>query len=80
MEKKLAVIATVISNKNSVSKVNEVFHLYSDYVLGRLGIPHKERGVSVINVVLDAPQEVLSSLSGKLGMIDGVTSKVLITK
>ena len=80
MEKKLAVIATVVSNKDSVAKVNEVFHAYSEHVLGRLGIPHKERGVCVINVVLDAPQEVLSSLSGKLGMIEGVTSKVLITK
>ncbi len=80
MENKIAVIATVVSNGESVSKVNEIFHQYSSYVLGRLGVPHRERGVSVISVVLDAPQEVLSGLSGKLGMLDGVTSKVMITK
>ena len=80
MENKLAVVATVISNQESVYKVNEVFHTYSPYVVGRLGIPYRERGVNVISVVIDAPQEVLSSLSGKLGMIDGVTSKVMITK
>ncbi len=80
MESKIAVVATVVSNPDSVSKVNEVFHVHASYVLGRLGIPHREKGVSVISVVLDAPQEILSSLSGKLGMIDGVTAKVLITK
>ncbi len=80
MDNKVAVVAVVISNADSVSKVNEVFHLYANFVLGRLGIPHRERGVFVISVVLDAPQDVLSGLSGKLGMIDGVTAKVLITK
>ena len=80
MENKIAVVAVVISNADSVSRVNDVFHAYASYVLGRLGIPHRERGVNVISVVLDAPQEILSSLSGKLGMIDGVTAKVLITK
>ena len=80
MENKLAVVATVISNQESVYKVNEVFHTYSPYVVGRLGIPYRERGVNVISVVIDAPQEVLSSLSGKLGMIDGVTSIVMKTK
>ena len=80
MDNKIAVVATVVSNEDSVSRVNEIFHAYSKYVLGRLGIPHRERGVCIISVVLDAPQEVLSGLSGKLGMIDGVTSKVMITK
>ncbi len=80
MDNKIAVVAAVVSNGDSVSKINEVFHVYANYILGRLGIPHRERGVSVISVVLDAPGDVLSSLSGKLGMIDGVTAKVMITK
>lgn len=80
MEKKIAVVAVVISNMESVNKVNEIFHSFSEYVLGRLGIPYKEKGVNVISIVLDAPTEVLNSLSGKLGMIDGVSSKVMITK
>ncbi len=80
MDNKIAVVATVVSKEDSVSKVNEIFHIYAKYVLGRLGIPHREKNVCIISVVLEAPQEILSSLSGKLGMIDGVSSKVLITK
>ena len=80
MDKKIAVVAVVVSNIQSVNKVNEVFHAFGEYVLGRLGIPYKEKGVNVISIVLDAPNEVLNSLSGKLGMIEGVTSKVMITK
>lgn len=80
MDNKIAVVATVVSKEDSVSKVNEIFHTYAKYVLGRLGIPHREKNVCIISVVLEAPQEILSSLSGKLGMIDGVSSKVLITK
>ncbi len=80
MENKIAVVATVVTNKDSVCKVNEVLHTYGNYIIGRLGVPHRERGISVISVVLDAPQDVLSGISGKLGMLDGVTAKVLITK
>ncbi len=80
MEKKIAVVAVIVSNSESVSRVNQIFHEFSDYVLGRLGIPYKEKGVNVISIVLDAPSEILNSLSGKLGMIDGVKSKVMITK
>lgn len=80
MDKKIAVVAVVVSKNDSVYKVNEIFHNFSEFVIGRLGIPYKEKGVNVISIVLDAPSEVLNSLSGKLGMIDGVTSKVMITK
>lgn len=80
MEKKIAVVAVIVSNIDSVARVNQIFHEFSDYVLGRLGIPYKEKGVNVISIVLDAPSEILNSLSGKLGMIDGVKSKVMITK
>ncbi len=80
MDKKIAVIAVVISKSESVEKVNDIFHTFSEFVLGRLGVPYREKGVNVISIVLDAPQETLNSLSGKLGMIDGVKAKVLITK
>lgn len=79
-ESKIAIVAVVIKNKEAVERVNSIFHDYADFVLGRLGIPYKEKGVNVISVVLDAPQTVLNSLSGKLGMLDGVSSKVMITK
>ena len=79
-ENKIAIVAVVIKNKDSVARVNAVFHDYADFVLGRLGVPYKEKNVNIISVAIDAPQTVLNSLSGKLGMIDGVSSKLMITK
>lgn len=80
MDKKVAVIAVIVTKENAVSKINDLFHEFGEYIIGRLGLPHRERGINIINVVLDAPQEIINSLSGKLGMIDGAKSKVLLTK
>ena len=76
----LAVLTIIVKSSDAVERVNHLLHSARDYVMGRLGLPIKERNVSVISVVLDAPQEVINSLSGKLGMLDGVSSKVLTTK
>jgi putative iron-only hydrogenase system regulator len=80
MENKIAVVAIIVSDTESVEKINALLHEYGKHIIGRLGIPHREKGVNVISVVVDAPQEIISSLSGKLGMIKGVSSKVLTTK
>ncbi len=80
VENKIAIVAVVIKNKDAVERVNAIFHDYAEFVLGRLGLPYREKKVNLISVMLDAPQTVLNSLSGKLGMIDGVSSKVMITK
>ncbi len=68
-------MSIIVENNNSVEKLNAVLHLASDYIIGRMGIPYREKGVSVISVVIDAPQDVISALSGKVGNIDGVTVK-----
>ena len=80
MESKIAVIAIIVSDLNATTKINAILHDNSDYIIGRMGIPYKERKVNVISVIMDAPATVINSLSGKLGMIDGVSSKVLTTK
>lgn len=80
MENRIAVVAAIVENESAVEKVNEYLHEYRKYIVGRLGLPLHDKGVSVINVVLDAPQEIISGLSGKLGMVDGVNSKVLTAK
>lgn len=80
MENKIAVLAIIVNDLSAVERVNATLHDFGDYVVGRLGIPYRERGVNVISIVLDAPQEIINSLSGKMGMINGVTSKVLTTK
>lgn len=77
---KIAVVAIIVSDLDAVEKINALLHTYSEYVIGRMGVPYKQKGVNVISLVLDAPQEILNALSGKLGMIKGVSSKVLTTK
>ena len=80
MESKIAVVAIIVSDKDAVEKINALLHSFGDYIIGRLGLPYKQKNVNVISVVMDAPQEIINSLSGKLGMINGVSSKVLTTK
>lgn len=80
MENKLAVVAITISDFEAVERVNALLHDFREFVLGRMGMPLRDRGVSVISLIIDAPQETLNSLSGKLGMINGVKSKVLTAK
>jgi putative iron-only hydrogenase system regulator len=80
MESKIAVVAIIVSDVDAVEKINSLLHDFGEYIIGRLGIPYKEKKINVISVVMDAPQEIINSLSGKLGMIKGVSSKVLTTK
>lgn len=77
METRIAIVSIIISNEDSVSKVNEILHNFKDYVIGRMGLPHKEKNLNIISIVIDAPETASSALAGKLGMIDGVTSKTI---
>lgn len=80
MENKLAVLAIIIEDTDAAQKVNALLHEFGEYVLGRMGLPYKKRNLNVISIVIDAPMQVINSLSGKLGMIDGVSSKTLTTR
>lgn len=80
METRLANIAIIVEKEESVERLNQILHKYSSYIIGRMGIPHKERGVNIISIAIDAPQNEISSLSGKLGMLDGVTAKAVYSK
>ena len=77
---KLAVIAIVVEQESSVRQLNELLHGCSSYIIGRMGIQCRQRGVSLISVAMDAPADVISSLSGKLGRISGVSAKVAYSK
>ena len=77
---KLAVIAIVVEQESSVRQLNELLHGCSSYIIGRMGSPCRQRGVSLISVAMDAPADVISSLSGKLGRISGVSAKVAYSK
>lgn len=80
METRVALVGIIVENSESVAKLNSLLHEYGTYIIGRMGIPHPEKGMNIISVVMDAPQEVISALSGKIGMLSGVTSKVIYGK
>lgn len=80
METRIAVIGIIVENPDSVERLNEILHEYSPYILGRMGIPHQKRQLSIISIVIDAPQNTISALSGKLGMIPNVSTKTVYSK
>lgn len=79
-EKRIALLGIIVENLNATEKLNQILHEYSAYVVGRMGIPYHERGIAIISVVLDAPQPVISALSGKLGMLPGISLKTITQK
>ncbi len=80
MENNIAVVAIIVKDLGAVERINSLLHDFGDYIVGRMGLPYRQKNINVISVVMDAPQPVINSLSGKLGMIDGVSSKVLTAK
>lgn len=79
-EKRLAIISIIVSDREKSGEINSLLSSYGEYIVGRMGIPYKERGVSVLSVVIDAPMEVINTLTGKIGMLEGVTAKTLTSK
>ncbi len=75
MEKRIAVMSIIVENTDSTEKLNNILHQAGEYVIGRMGIPYREKHISVISVVIDAPQDIISALCGKIGNLDGVTVK-----
>lgn len=75
METRVAVISIIVEDESMVETLNALLHAYRDYIIGRMGIPYRRRGVSIIAVALDAPQNTISTLSGKLGGLPGVSVK-----
>jgi putative iron-only hydrogenase system regulator len=78
--KRIAVAAIVVDEQSAAPEVNKILHEYSEIIIGRMGIPYKERGISLISVALDAEPDVISSLTGKLGRIAGVSVKAAISR
>lgn len=79
-ENRLAVISVIVENREVSPKINALLSEFGEYVIGRMGIPYKEKGVSIISIAVDAPAEIINRLTGKIGMIDGVTAKTLMHK
>lgn len=77
METRVAIIGIIVENPDSVEMLNSVLHNYSEYIIGRMGIPYREKNISIISISVDAPQNVISALSGKIGNLDGVNAKTV---
>lgn len=80
METRVALIGIIVENPDSVTRMNALLHEYSSHIIGRMGVPYREKGISIISVVMDAPMDRISSLSGKLGMLDGVSTKTIYSR
>lgn len=77
MEKRVALIGIIVEDKAAAEQINDILHRYREYMVGRMGVPYRERDLSVISVILDAENDVISAVSGKLGMIEGVRTKTI---
>jgi putative iron-only hydrogenase system regulator len=80
MEQRLAILAIVVENPDSVEQLNALLHEYRNVIIGRMGVPYPKRKVSLVSVALDAPMDVVSALSGKVGRLPGVTAKAAVSK
>ena len=75
METRVAVLAIIVENTESVEELNKTLHEYGEFIIGRMGIPYREKGIHIVSVAIDAPQDKISALAGKVGKIDGISVK-----
>ena len=75
METRVAVMSIIVENLDAVEQLNAILHQYGEYIIGRMGIPYRKRKISIISIALDAPQNTLSALAGKIGSLQGVSVK-----
>lgn len=80
METRVAVISIIVTQSDKVEMLNDLLHEYSAYIIGRMGIPYKEKGISIISIAIDAPMDKINSLTGALGRLDGINAKVTYAK
>ena len=77
MDSRVALIGIIVEDPEAAQRINGILHEYGNYIIGRMGLPYHAKKMNIISIVLDAPQSVVSALSGKLGMISGVSTKCL---
>lgn len=77
MNTRIALIGIIVENQESVTRLNQLLHEYGNYIIGRMGIPHREKNVNIISVAIDAPQDIISALAGKIGRLPGIGVKTV---
>lgn len=79
METRVAVMSIIVENGDTVEKLNAVLHEYGEYIIGRMGIPYREKKINIISIAIDAPQNTISTLAGKIGNLPGVSVKTALS-
>ncbi|MGM9617052.1 TM1266 family iron-only hydrogenase system putative regulator [Butyricicoccus sp.] len=77
---RVAILAIVVENPAQVEPLNQILHQYRQHIIGRMGIPYEKKEISLISIAVDAPADIISALSGKIGMLEGVTAKAVYSK
>lgn len=80
MESRVAIIGIIVEDESSVELLNALLHEYGKYIIGRMGIPYRSKGINIISIAMDAPQDAISALSGKIGKLHGISSKTSYSK
>ena len=80
METRVAVLSIIVENEDAVGELNELLHRFGKYIIGRLGIPYRQKGISIICIAIDAPNDEINALTGALGRIRGITAKATYSK
>ena len=75
MENRVAVISIIVENNDTVEELNRLLHAYGDYIIGRMGLPYRQKNVNIISLAVDAPQDTIAALAGKIGNLPGVSAK-----
>jgi putative iron-only hydrogenase system regulator len=80
LDTRIALIGIIVEDTQQIDRLNAILHEYRDYIVGRMGIPYRNKGVSIISIVIDAENDIISALSGKIGNLKGINTKTVYTK
>ena len=80
MDTRVAIIGIIVEEKGSIEQLNLLLHQYGSYIIGRMGIPYEKKNISIISIAIDAPEDIISALSGKIGRLHGISSKTAYSK
>lgn len=80
MKTRVAVMSIIVRNGDAVEKLNRIVHDYGEYIIGRMGIPYRQRNINIISIAIDAPQDTISALAGKLGNLEGISVKTAFSE
>lgn len=80
MANRIAVVGIIIEVSDSAEQLNLILHEYSNYIIGRMGIPYRQRGVNIISIAMDAPQDIINAMTGKIGRLPGISAKTVYSK